>query len=117
MIYDIQATDGSTALPGRWRTSTRDTYDGQRWTPTLTLRPIGRHLAPDQADAVSADVTFETDDVSLVPLPGTPIRIDADVQTDPERTIVQLAERPTVGLVVPDVASVAAPGPEFCPRS
>ena len=94
VVYDVRATDGSTALPARWRTSTRDTYDGQRWTPTLTLRPIGRRLAPDQPGAVSADVTFETDDVSLVPLPGTPIRIDADVQTDPERTIVQLVDHP-----------------------
>ena len=42
VVYDVSATDGSTALPARWRTSTRDTYDGQRWTPTLTLRPIGR---------------------------------------------------------------------------
>ena len=107
VVYDVRATDGATALPARWRTSTRDTYDGQRWTPTLTLRPIGRRLAPDQAGAVSADVTFETDDVSLVPLPGTPIRIDADVQTDPERTIVQLVDRPAVGLVVPVTALVA----------
>ena len=107
VVYDVRATDGSTALPARWRTSTRDTYDGQRWTPTLTLRPIGSRLAPDQPGAVSFDVEFRSDDVSLVPLPGPPIRIGADVQTDPARTVVQLDDRPTVGLVVPVTALVA----------
>ena len=90
VVYDVRATDGSTALPARWRTSTRDTYDGQRWTPTLTLRPIGRRLAPDQAGAISADVTFESDDVSLVPLPGTS---DPDRRRRPDRSGTH--DRPT----------------------
>jgi transglutaminase-like putative cysteine protease len=107
VVYDVRATDGSTVLPTRWRTATRDTYDGQRWTPTLTLRPIGRRLAPDQPGAISAEIGFGSDDVSFVPLPGTPIQIGADVQTDPARTVVQLADRPTVGLVVPVTALVA----------
>ena len=98
VVYDVRATDGSTALPARWRTATRDTYDGQRWTPTLTLRPIGRRLAPDKPGAISAEIAFGSDDVSFVPLPGTPIQIGADVQTDPARTVVQLVDRPVVGL-------------------
>jgi hypothetical protein len=47
--------------------------------------------------------------VSFVPLPGTPIQIGADVQTDPARTVVQLVDRPVVGLVVP-VTALVAPG-------
>ncbi len=39
--------------------------------------------------------------------PDTPIQIGADVQTDPARTVVQLVDRPTVGLVVPITALVA----------
>lgn len=108
VVYDVRSTDGATALPSRWRTATRDTYDGQRWTPTLTLRPIGRRLAPDQPGAISAEIAFGSDDMSFVPLPGTPIRIGADVQTDPARTVVQLVDRPAVGLVVP-VTVVVAP--------
>ena len=109
VVYDVRATDGSTALPARWRTATRDTYDGQRWTPTLTLRPIGRRLAPDQPGAISAEIAFGSDDVAFVPLPGTPIEIGADVQTDPARTVVQLVDRPVVGLPVA-VTTLVAPG-------
>ncbi len=109
VVYDVRATDGSTALPGRWRTATRDAYDGQRWTPTLTLRPIGRRLAPDQPGAISAEIAFGSDDVAFVPLPGTPIEIDTDVQTDQARTVVQLVDRPVVGLPVA-VTALVAPG-------
>ena len=109
VIYDVRATDGTTALPARWRTATRDAYDGQRWTPTLTLRPIGRRLAPDQAGAISAEIAFGSDDVAFVPLPGTPIQIGADVQTDPARTVVQLVDRPVVGLPVA-VTALVTPG-------
>jgi transglutaminase-like putative cysteine protease len=109
VIYDVRATDGSTALPARWRTATRDSYDGQRWTPTLTLRPIGRRLAPDQTGAISAEIAFGSDDVAFVPLPGTPIEIGADVQTDQARTVVQLVDRPVVGVPVA-VTALVAPG-------
>jgi transglutaminase-like putative cysteine protease len=109
VVYDVRATDGTTALPARWRTATRDAYDGQRWTPTLTLRPIGRRLAPDQAGSISAEIAFGSDDVAFVPLPGTPIQIGADVQTDPARTVVQLVDRPVVGLPVA-VTALVTPG-------
>jgi transglutaminase-like putative cysteine protease len=109
VVYEVRATDGSPSLPARWRTATRDTYDGQRWTPTLTLRPIGRRLAPDAPDAIETEIEFGSDDVAFVPLPGTPIQIGADVQTDPARTVVQLVERPVVGLAVP-VTALVAPG-------
>ena len=89
----VSATAGATTLPSRWRTATLDTYDGQRWTPTLTLRPIGRRLGPDQPGTIGADIEFQSDDVAFVPLPGNPIQIGADVQTDAARTVVQLVDR------------------------
>ncbi|MGH9134129.1 MAG: transglutaminase domain-containing protein [Ilumatobacteraceae bacterium] len=107
VVYDVRAAGGVTTLPSRWRTSTLDTYDGRRWTPTLTLRPIGRRLAPDQPASIGADVEFGSDDVGFVPLPGLPILIGADVETDPARTVVRLVDRPTIGLVVPITAGVA----------
>jgi hypothetical protein len=107
VVYDVSATAGAAALPSRWRTATLDTYDGQRWTPSLTLRPIGRRLGPDQPGALDADIEFGSDDVAFVPLPGAPIQIGADVHTDEARTVVQLIDRPVVGLVVPVTALVA----------
>jgi hypothetical protein len=106
VVYDVRATSATTALPSRWRTATLDTYDGQRWTPSLTLRPIGRRLGPEQSGALGALIEFGSDDVAFVPLPGTPIQIGADVHTDEARTVVQLVDRPVVGLVVPVTALV-----------
>ena len=33
-------------LPARWRTAALEEYDGRRWTPVLTIRPIGSTLGP-----------------------------------------------------------------------
>lgn len=85
----------ATRTPLQWRTAALVDYDGRRWAPDLTLRPIGRRLGPPAADAVSATVSFLDDDLQLVPLPGSPITIDADIETDPGRTIVRLIDRPS----------------------
>lgn len=85
----------TTRTPLQWRTAALVDYDGRRWAPDLTLRPIGRRLGPPSDDAVSATVSFLDDDLQLVPLPGSAITIDADVETDPGRTIVRLIDRPT----------------------
>ena len=91
-LHRITTADGG-QLPTRWRTAALGDYDGQRWTPALTLRPIGRRLAPDSADQIDVAVSFLDDDLTLVPLPGTPVIVEASVETDVERTVVRLAER------------------------
>ncbi len=80
--------------PVRWRTAALESYDGRRWAPDLVLRPIGRRLSDPAPDTISATITFEDDDLQLVPLPGAPVVVDASIETDDERTIVRLAERP-----------------------
>jgi Transglutaminase-like superfamily/TgpA N-terminal domain len=97
-------------FPTRWRTAALSNYDGRRWTPTLTLRPIGGTLGPATADTVNVEVSFERDDLSLVPLPGAPIRIGAAVETDIDRTVVRLVDRPEPGQVVNLAANVEADG-------
>ncbi len=93
-LHEINAVDtAGRALPTRWRTAALSDYDGQRWTPALTLRPIGRRLAPDATDQISVDVSFLDDDLSLVPFPGAPVTVDAAVETDANRTVVRLVER------------------------
>jgi hypothetical protein len=99
--------DGAGAtLPGRWRTAALDEYDGRRWTPTLILRPIGGTLGPVAGPTVSAEITFLDDDLSLIPLAGSPVSVDAPVETDRDRTVVRLIERPVPGDSVGVVSNI-----------
>ena len=95
-------------LPLRWRTAALTSYDGRRWSPSLTLRPIGSTLGPALEPTIDAQVSFLDDNLTLVPLPGPPVEVDAAIETDPDRTVVRLAERPTPGDVIDVVANVPA---------
>ena len=109
-LHEVTRTGGSSSAaewPTRWRTAALDDYDGRRWTPTLTLRPIGSTLGPATGPTIGADVSFLRDDLTLVPLPGSPVSVDADVETDVERTIVRLVDRPDPGDVVGIVANIS----------
>ena len=96
------------ALPLRWRTAALSNYDGRRWSPTLTLRPIGSTLGPASEPTIDAEISFLDDNLTLVPLPGPPVEVDAAVETDADRTVVRLAERPTPGDVIGVVANAPA---------
>ncbi len=106
-LHVVTPTDGA-ALPTRWRTAALTAYDGRRWSPSLTLRPIGSTLGPVVGPTIEADVSFLSDNLTLVPLPGPPVSVDAAIETDAERTVVRLAERPTPGEVVGVVANAPA---------
>ena len=103
----FRITDRSTligqSLPARWRVAALDTYDGQRWIAMVTLRPIGQRLgvpsppAPNTPPPIRFDAEILTDDVDLVPFPGRPLSVAADVETDTARTVVRLVERPDPG--------------------
>ena len=90
-LHRITPADGGT-LPTRWRTTALSNFDGRRWSPALTLRPIGNTLGPVTGPVVNADIEFLDDNLTLVPLPGAPVSVDAAVETDPDRTVVRLAE-------------------------
>lgn len=96
------------ALPLRWRTAALTSYDGRRWSPSLTLRPIGSTLGPAVGSTIRADVSFLDDNLTLVPLPGPPVEVDAAIETDADRTVVRLADRPAPGDVVRIVANAPA---------
>lgn len=106
-LHVVTANDGGD-LPTRWRTAALESYDGRRWSPSLTLRPIGSTLGPATGFTVAADVIFLDDNLTLVPLPGTPISVDASIETDADRTVVRLTERPTPGDVIGVVANAPA---------
>jgi hypothetical protein len=95
-------------LPLRWRTAALTSYDGRRWSPSLTLRPIGSTLGPAVEPTIEAEVSFLDDNLTLVPLPGPPVEVDAAIETDADRTVVRLADRPAPGDVVGVVANAPA---------
>ena len=91
-LYQL-TTESGINLPDRWRTAALNDYDGQRWTPALTLRPIGRRLTPDTSGMFMFDLELLDDGLALVPFPSTPITINVPVETDSDRTVVRLTER------------------------
>lgn len=90
-----------TAVPSRWRTAALVGYDGRRWSPGVTLRPIGRRLGPDTDTMMAVDIQYLTGALGEVPLPGPPGVVDSPdlgmVTTDAQRSVVQFAQRPTPG--------------------
>ncbi len=113
----IEATGPAlgTRDPLRWRTAALTGYDGRVWSPDLTLRPIGRRLGPPADDTISATITFLDDDLQLVPLPGAAVTIDADIETDQDRTIVRLADRPVPDEAIAVTSRVEPPTSESDP--
>lgn len=113
-ITDRSALAGR-ALPARWRLAAFDQYDGQRWVPQVTLRPIGERLGtapplePGDLPPITYQVVYRSDDVDLVPFPGRPLSVDAPVETDLRRVAVRLADPPGPGTTV--TATSMAPPP------
>ncbi len=86
--------------PTLWRTTALVEYDGGRWAPDLTLRPIGRRLESRGEQSIDATIAFLDPGLQLVPLPGAAVVVDAPIETDVERNIVRLVERPDANTVV-----------------
>ena len=110
-VFDLFAiTDRSRivgqSFPARWRIAALDTYDGQRWVPRITLRPIGGRLglpAPaslDRPPAVDYELIYLSDDIALLPYPGAPLSASVDVETDLGRVVVRPLETPEIDDVV-----------------
>ncbi|MBG7605149.1 MAG: hypothetical protein IZT58_11000, partial [Actinobacteria bacterium] len=94
-------------LPERWRTAALETYDGERWSPSLTLRPIGHTLGPVTGPVVDVGLRVVDDDISLVPLSGTPVLVDASIESDADRTVVRLVDRPSADNTIAVTANIA----------
>ena len=112
-------------LPARWRLGAFDTYDGQRWLPTVAVRPIGGRLgaidtATSSRPPVQYSITVTSDTVSgattrsattdtdgVLPFPGNPISINTDVLTDLARVVVRAADPPVAGTTFQAVAERA----------
>jgi transglutaminase-like putative cysteine protease len=105
-LHVIEASSGP--VPTTWRTAALVNYDGQRWSPSLTIRPIGRTLGPATANPVSAEISFLDANLTFVPLTGSPVSVEgAAVETDAARTVVRLVARPQPGDVISVVTNRA----------
>lgn len=88
------------SLPARWRIAALTNYDGQRWVPQVTVRPIGGRLglpsdtAFGRAPSITYSVRYLTDDLLTVPFPGRPLQVDQSVRTDMDRVVVMLPDTP-----------------------
>jgi len=109
-LHEITIISSETARPLRWRTAALEDYDGTRWSPDLTLRPIGRRLAADTDETMSMTVSFLDPNLQLVPLPGEVSIVSAPIETDAQRNIVRLTDRPDDGRVI-ELTSTVMPAP------
>jgi len=104
-------------MPVHWRTAALDTYDGQRWVPRVTVRPIGGQLGHEspagggRPDTVRYAIELLTERIDLVPLPGRPLELATDpalpIETDVDRIVVRLAAPAPVGTRLTLVAELA----------
>ncbi len=114
---DVHRIESDGAIPIRWRTAALSDYDGERWTPTVIVRPIGQTLGPAGPTAQEYVIAFLDDDISLVPLPGPPVAIDTAVETDADRTVLRLVDRPSGSIeVAANLAPAAAGGVALATR-
>ncbi len=99
--HAIDLGDGTEdVVPTRWRTAALSDYDGERWLPALTIRPIGRTLGVADDSAIDVSIDVLEDDLLLLPLPGPPVSVDAMTETDADRTIVRLVDIPDGSIAV-----------------
>lgn len=100
-LYSLENRSSlSPALPSFWRLTALNRYDGQRWQPESALRPIGQRLnrLPEGQGLTRAPTEYAitplTERLDLLPFPGQPLTVSTDVNTDVERVVVQLRQRP-----------------------
>ena len=81
----------------RWRAAALDVYNGDAWSTSGRLTPIGNRLANTTgAEQVTVKVTVVREDTVLWVSPGRLLRTTSPVETDSERRVVGIigAKRP-----------------------
>lgn len=114
-------------VPTRWRVAALNEYDGQRWLPTVQVRPIGNQLAvdaepgPDRPVIGRYRLEFRAAHTELVPLPGPPIELTGNpapaVETDVDRVVLVLSEPAEPGTVLELTAELAPTVGEVAPAA
>ncbi|MEO8267795.1 MAG: transglutaminase domain-containing protein [Ilumatobacteraceae bacterium] len=88
-LYDVSSPD--LARLHRWRRAALDVYNGDAWSTSGRLTPIGNRLAdPTGAQRVTVKVTVNRTDTVLWASPGRLLRTTAPVETDSQRRVVSV---------------------------
>ena len=98
-LYDVSSPELGRLL--HWRTSALDVYNGDSWSTSGRLTPIGNRLGdPTGADQVTVKVSVKRVDTVLWASPGRLLRTTAPVETDSLRRVVSVigASRPATSV-------------------
>jgi hypothetical protein len=83
----------------RWRVASLDVYNGESWSTSGRLTPVGNRLGqPSGAPQVNVTVTALRTDTALWVSPGRLLRSTSPVETDADRRVVSIigTKRPAV---------------------
>jgi transglutaminase-like putative cysteine protease len=86
-----------------WRTAVLDVYNGESWTATGRLTPVGNKVAPGNGSPqATVAMTALTDESPLWAMPGALLRTSQAIETDADQRIVRVvgSRRPTSNTVV-----------------
>jgi Transglutaminase-like superfamily/TgpA N-terminal domain len=94
-LYEVESP--SLGLLHFWRLSALDVYNGESWSTSGRLLPVGNRLdEPTGAEQVTVRVTAERPDTSLWVSPGLILRSTSPVEADGRRRVIRIidADRP-----------------------
>src|SRR3954453_18168943 len=88
-VYSVQSA--SLANLHLWRTAAVDVYNGESWSVSGRLIPVGNRLDdPTGAQRVVVKVDTDRDDTSVWPVPGRLLRSTSPVEAGPERRVISI---------------------------
>ena len=97
VLYEVQSP--ALSKLHLWRTASLDVYNGESWSTSGRLTPVGNRLGqPTGASQVTVKVTATRADTALWVSPGRLLRSTNPVETDAERRVVSIigTKRPAV---------------------
>ncbi|MEP7112293.1 MAG: transglutaminaseTgpA domain-containing protein [Ilumatobacteraceae bacterium] len=98
----------------RWRTAALDVYNGESWSTSGRLTPIGNRIdEPTGAEQVTVRITAEREDTLLWPIPGRLLRSTSPIESDLLRRVVRIigTDRPVATVFTVE------PLPDFDPTT
>ena len=88
-VYSVQSP--SLAELHLWRTAAVDVYNGESWSVSGRLIPVGNRLDdPTGAQRVAVRVETDRDDTSVWPVPGRLLRSTSPVEAGVERRVISI---------------------------
>ena len=98
----------------RWRSASLDVYNGESWSTSGRLTPVGNRLAePTGAEQVTVRVTAKRADTLLWVSAGRLLRSTSPVETDADRRVVSIVgtDRPAVTVFTLEPLTDSIPQP------